>query len=293
MMDGDIESKMIHRRGGVITERGGDLCTVRVRIPGGFTDAGALEGLARIARKFGDGSVHLTVRQTAEIPHVDPARLEEIEVALKKNGTPVGAEREEVVNVVACPGIDRCKYANVETFELAHAIDRAVFARQTATKVRIAIAACPYNCTAPQLSEIGIIGRMRPLREPGLCNGCGTCMEYCRQGAISIKDGISVLDESRCVECGVCIRSCPYGLIRSEQPYYQILVGGVRGSNPRIGRELIRVSTPEEVVAVVERVVYWIYRRSWSGRLLGDQLDDINFPALKEEIEKSFSRIGT
>jgi len=288
-----FETWKIHARGGVITERDGDSCTVRVRIPAGVVSADAVEGLARIARSFGDGTVHLTVRQTAELPHVDPNRLEEIQVALEENGTPVGAERDEVVNVVACPGIERCKYANVETIELAREIDRAVFARQTPVKVRIGIAACPYNCTAPQLNEIGIIGRIRPLRVPGLCNGCGTCMEYCRQGAISIKDGISVLDDSKCVECGVCIHSCPYGLLRSEHLHYQILVGGMRGMTPRTGRELIRVTTPGEVVAVVEKVVYWIYRRARSGRLLADQLDDIDFQALKREIEADFSGTGT
>ncbi|WP_292491806.1 4Fe-4S binding protein [Methanoculleus sp. 10] len=71
---------------------------------------------------------------------------------------------------------------------------------------------------------------MRPLRIPGLCTGCGTCMEYCKQHAIALKNGISVLDENKCVQCGICIHSCPYSLLKSGYAHYLITVGGRAGS---------------------------------------------------------------
>jgi len=134
------------------------------------------------------------------------------------------------------------------------------------------------------LNEIGIIGRIEPLRTPGVCTGCGTCVEYCREGAISIKKGISVLDPSKCIQCGTCVRSCPFNLLRSSGEHYLISVGGRRGRHPRIGKELITVNSEEEVVDVVEKVVQWVYRRAWSGRLLSEQLDDIQFGKFKEYI---------
>ncbi|MDD5419933.1 MAG: nitrite reductase, partial [Methanomicrobiaceae archaeon] len=158
----------IHTRGGVITERDADYATIRLRIPAGVLSAAQLRGIAEIAEKYGDGGVHLTMRQTIELPHVDPSLLEDIAAVLGENGTPLGAERDEVVNVMACPGLERCKYANVETIELAKRIDHLVFGKEMPVKVRISIAGCTYACGSPQLNEIGIVGRIRPLRIPGL-----------------------------------------------------------------------------------------------------------------------------
>jgi anaerobic sulfite reductase subunit C len=274
----------IHMKGGVITERDADFCTVRTRIPAGVVSTDQLRQLARIAKQYGTGNVHITTRQTIEIPHVDPAKLKKIAAALEKNGTPVGSERDEVVNVVSCPGTERCKFANIDTIGLAKKIDERLFGREMPVKMRISISGCPNGCTSPLLNEIGISGRVDPIREEGLCTGCGTCTEYCREQAIRIRQGISVLDTGKCLSCGICVRSCPFDLLKPGGTRYLITVGGRRGRHPHPGRELISVNNPEEVVDMVEKVVYWVYRRAWSGRLLSDQLDELQFEQFKTEI---------
>ncbi len=173
-----------------------------------------MRGIAAIAKKYGSGIIHCTTRQTIEIPHVDPKSLKKIEKLLEKNGTPIGSERDEVVNIIACPGVSRCKFANIDTIHLAKKIDDKLFGKEMPVKMRIALSGCPNACTSPMLNEIGIIGRVRPLRTPGLCTGCGTCVEYCKERAIVIKRGISVLDPAKCVQCGVCVRSCPFDLLK-------------------------------------------------------------------------------
>ncbi|NYT06264.1 MAG: nitrite reductase [Methanomicrobiales archaeon] len=274
----------VHMKGGVITERDADYCTVRVRLPAGILSVEKMRGIARIAKKYQAGEVHLTTRQTIEIPHIDHRMLAKIAKDLAKNETPIGSERDEIVNITACPGTDRCKYANIDTIALARELDSRLFGREMPVKVRIALAACPYACTSPILNEIGVVGRIRPLRVPGLCTGCGTCAEYCKECAIAIKNGISYVDESKCILCGVCVHSCPFGLLKAENARYLITVGGRRGRHPILGRELVEVATPGEVVDVIEKIIYWIYRRAWSGRLLSDQLDDLHFEAFKKEI---------
>jgi len=135
----------IHMKGGIITERDAELCTVRIRAPAGILSVEQVRGIAAIAKKYGSGTVHCTTRQTIEIPHVNPKSLKKIEKSLEKNGTPVGSERDEIVNIMACPGIERCKFANIDTIGLAKKIDKKLFGKEMPVKIRIAISGCP-NC---------------------------------------------------------------------------------------------------------------------------------------------------
>ncbi len=45
------------------------------------------------------------------------------------------------------------------------------------------------------------------------CLGYGNCMKACPFGAISIKDGIAVVDKEKCKACGKCVAACPKNLI--------------------------------------------------------------------------------
>lgn len=51
--------------------------------------------------------------------------------------------------------------------------------------------------------------RTRHLHIEEYCRGCGRCVERCRAGALSIKDGRPVVDEDLCVFCGYCGAVCP------------------------------------------------------------------------------------
>ena len=43
-----------------------------------------------------------------------------------------------------------------------------------------------------------------------LCVACGTCVEQCPAGALSLEDGRVIWDEGRCVQCDTCIHVCPH-----------------------------------------------------------------------------------
>lgn len=108
---------MLESAGGVITHRDPSRCTVRLRCPAGLLTPEQLEGLGRIARDAGIESVHLTTRQTLELPGINPVSISPLLKALEENGTPLGAERNEVVNVVACPGTACCRLGAIETYQ--------------------------------------------------------------------------------------------------------------------------------------------------------------------------------
>lgn len=45
------------------------------------------------------------------------------------------------------------------------------------------------------------------------CLGLGDCVNTCEFGAISIKDGVAVVDEDICGGCGLCAKTCPKQVI--------------------------------------------------------------------------------
>lgn len=47
-----------------------------------------------------------------------------------------------------------------------------------------------------------------------ICQGCGSCVEHCDQGALSLVDEKAVVDESKCILCGYCAEECPVFGIR-------------------------------------------------------------------------------
>jgi dissimilatory sulfite reductase (desulfoviridin) alpha/beta subunit len=275
-------------KGGIITERDPDFCIVRLRMPAGMITPAQITKVGEIAARYGVENLHLTTRQTLELPHVDPSKLEGLLAELEANGTPLGAEREEVVNITACLGTRNCKFGIIDSVGLAQEIDKKFFGKELPVKVRIAISSCPNGCESERLNEIGITGIQKPIRDPGLCTGCGTCTHYCREKAIEVVDGIIVLHEQRCMECGFCIMPCPFHLIRGAPPEYRITVGGHRGRHPKIGRHLITVKTQEEVVRVVDKIIYWIYRQASMDSMLPEQLDYLEFEEFKKNIIKMF-----
>lgn len=45
------------------------------------------------------------------------------------------------------------------------------------------------------------------------CMGLGSCVRVCPQNAISVKDGLAVVNQEKCVACGLCVKECPQKLI--------------------------------------------------------------------------------
>ena len=45
------------------------------------------------------------------------------------------------------------------------------------------------------------------------CLGFGSCVDVCPEQAISIRNGVAVVNRNRCVSCGLCAKTCPRGLI--------------------------------------------------------------------------------
>ena len=56
------------------------------------------------------------------------------------------------------------------------------------------------------------------------CLGLGTCRDYCKFNAITIVDGLAIIDETKCVMCGKCMEVCPKGIIVKKSENQEIIV---------------------------------------------------------------------
>ena len=46
------------------------------------------------------------------------------------------------------------------------------------------------------------------------CVSCGYCVQVCKQGAVSVPDGVrAVVDGEKCIACAECVKNCPAGII--------------------------------------------------------------------------------
>lgn len=57
------------------------------------------------------------------------------------------------------------------------------------------------------------------------CLGYGTCVKACKFGAISVKNGVAVVDKEKCTACGQCVEACPKHIIQivPDDKKYSIL----------------------------------------------------------------------
>jgi len=46
------------------------------------------------------------------------------------------------------------------------------------------------------------------------CEGCGTCVKACPNGALSIRNGKAYVDHNLCITCGYCVPHCPVFALR-------------------------------------------------------------------------------
>ena len=160
MIPENIDYDNLKKRGFLRQKQDG-FFVLRTRRRYGVFEAGHLEKLIEISKKFAKGFVHATIRQGLEIPYIKYADIPAVETEIKLSGLETGASGERLRTTTCCPGNNWCKSGLINTFSLYDRIENELnikCAMDLPHKFKIAISGCPNTCTRPQGSEIGIHG---------------------------------------------------------------------------------------------------------------------------------------
>ncbi|MGN0244097.1 MAG: RnfABCDGE type electron transport complex subunit B [Lachnospiraceae bacterium] len=105
---------------------------------------------------------------------------------------------------------------------VAEKIGRIIGAKVSLTR-KVAFVKCHGTCgnTSRNYEYSGDLDCHQVMNAPGKgpkscsygCAGLGSCVKVCDFDAISIVDGIAVVDKEKCVACGKCVAACPKKMI--------------------------------------------------------------------------------
>ncbi|HTP65602.1 MAG TPA: 4Fe-4S dicluster domain-containing protein [Geobacteraceae bacterium] len=252
---------------GVIKERGKDLFTMRLRVPGGRLTVKRLKKIAEVADKFGGEFVHLSVRQSLELVNVNLGDFDAVVAELGEGDQKVATCGARLRVPVACGGCEYNPNGLVDTQRSAMEVDRELFGTETGHhKFKVAFSGCPFDCPKAAINDVGFIGAVRPVLERDECISCGLCAKSCAEGAITLdEENKPLYFPEKCVSCGDCVKVCPTAAWKAAQKGYTVHIGGKWGRHPLVGTLCATFLPEEKVVEFITAVLDW-YREKAEGK---------------------------
>jgi dissimilatory sulfite reductase (desulfoviridin) alpha/beta subunit len=226
------------KKGGFMRQKQKNNFSLRLRVVGGNLTAVQLAKIAEVAEKFGDGHVHLTSRQSVEIPFIKLDDIDKVKAALAEGGVEPGVCGPRVRTVTACQGEAICPSGCIDTYALAKELDERYFARELPHKFKFGITGCQNNCLKSEENDLGIKGGIKVEWKESDCIKCGVCEKACRTNAITINVGVISVDKDKYNFCGRCVKSCPTESWNTVHGYI-VSFGGLFGNSINKGETII------------------------------------------------------
>ncbi|MFW6107156.1 MAG: 4Fe-4S dicluster domain-containing protein [bacterium] len=256
------------KTGGIIKQRQRGKFTVRLKCPGGRVPVERLATIADVAERYGGDYVHLSVRQSIEIPYVDYRDLAGVHDELSSVGQEIASCGPRVRVPTACSGCEYNPNGLMDTQRAAARTCRRFFgAGDLVHKFKIAFSACPIDCARTNEMDLGFQGAVRPAWDPQPCTGCRICADACKEGAIEAdpQTGEPVYDAARCLYCGDCIRACPTEAWAAQATGWVVRCGGKHGRHPIHGQAIAEFLPDREADDLIAAVLAW-YERNGRGK---------------------------
>lgn len=278
------------KKGGFMRQKQKNHFSLRLRVVGGNLTATQLAKIAEVAEKFGDGHVHLTSRQSVEIPFVKLEQIEEVKKALGEGGVEPGVCGPRVRTVTACQGEAICPSGCIDTYALAKELDDRYFARELPHKFKFGITGCQNNCLKSEENDLGIKGGIQVSWREEDCIQCGVCVKACRSNAITLEDGKISVDESKCNFCGRCYKACPTEAWDTVHGYI-VSFGGLFGNSISKGEAIIPfLPDKETLLKVCDATIQFFADHAKPGERFKFTLDRVgreSFENLIQEVVKN------
>ncbi len=277
------------KKGGFMRQKQKNHFSLRLRVVGGNLTAVQLAKIAEVAEKFGDGHVHLTSRQSVEIPFIKLEQIEEVKAALAEGGVEPGVCGPRVRTVTACQGEGVCPSGCIDTYALAQELDERYFARELPHKFKFGITGCQNNCLKAEENDLGIKGGIQVSWRESDCIQCGVCEKACRSNAITIADGkISVADE-KCNFCGRCVKACPTEAWDTVHGYI-VSFGGLFGNSINKGETVIPfIADKEKLMRICDAAIQFFDDNANAGERFKFTIDRVGREKFESVIMEAYN----
>lgn len=280
------------KSGGFIKERGKDLFTVRLRVPGGRMSVQRLKRIAEVADRFGGEFVHLSVRQSIELININYKDFDAVVEELGEKNQKVASCGARVRVPVACGGCEYNPNGLVDTQKSALEVDEKLFGTATGHhKFKVAFAGCPFDCPKSATNDVGFQGAIYPALDKDACIGCGLCAKNCVPKALVMgEDNKPVFSNDPCIWCGDCVKVCPTGAWSAVKKGYTVRIGGKWGRNPLVGTLFATFLPEDKAVAFIASILDWYKQKAEGlGRIrLGDTIIKEGPHSLVDHLRKEF-----
>ena len=277
------------KKGGFMRQKQKNNFSLRLRVVGGNLTAVQLAKIAEVAEKYGDGHVHLTSRQSVEIPFIKLDQIDEVKSALAEGNVEPGVCGPRVRTVTACQGAAICPSGCIDTYALAKELDDRYFARELPHKFKFGITGCQNNCLKSEENDLGIKGAIKVKWKESECINCGVCIKACRKGALKQEDGRIILDEEKCNYCGRCVKSCPTESWEQTHGYI-VSFGGLFGNSINKGEAVIPfIENHDKLMQVCDAAITFFAENANPGERFKFTIDRVGKENFKEKILEAYN----
>lgn len=276
------------KKGGFMRQVQKDHFALRLRVVGGQIQAEQLRKVYEIAQRFGQGYIHMTSRQSIEIPHIKLQDIETVKKELSDAGLQPGACGPRVRTITACQGNAICTSGLIDTTSLAKEFDQKYYARELPHKFKLGITGCRNNCLKAEENDLGVKGGMKPEWIENKCSFCGLCEAVCREKAIVVDKLNKTLafDESACNYCGRCVKACPTGAWEGKSGFI-VYFGGLFGNRIAIGKQLLPIIFSTEVLhQVIETTLEFFKKHGKQSERFANTLDRVGWELFEKELRE-------
>jgi len=274
------------KKGGFMRQKQKDYFSLRLGIIGGQIQADQLLKVQEIAKKYGHGYVHMTSRQSIEIPFIKLQDVEAVKAELAEVNLQPGVCGPRVRTITACQGSEICPNGIIDSTKLAYEFDKRYHGKELPHKFKFGITACCNNCLKAEENDLGVKGGEKVQWKESNCTFCGLCEVVCRENAISVdKAGKNLtFNEDACNYCGRCVRACPTEAWEGKSGFI-VYFGGLFGNRIAIGKKLLPIIfTTDELFKVVDATLKFYEKHGKPSERFRNTIDRVGWDLLEKEV---------